>query len=97
MEAENVVMNDFPTILFKEGAHGLTLFENKQDKHFPATAKAVFDVCGAGDTVVAVVGACLAVGVDLHMAAELANLAAGHVVGQIGTATCSADQLRALL
>ena len=96
-EAENVVMNDFPTILFKLGERGLLLHGNGNDKHFPATAKAVFDVCGAGDTVVAVIGACLAAGINLHTAAELANLAAGHVVGQVGTATCSADQLRALL
>jgi D-beta-D-heptose 7-phosphate kinase/D-beta-D-heptose 1-phosphate adenosyltransferase len=97
LEAENVVMNDFPTILFKLGERGLSLHENGIDKHFPATSQTVFDVCGAGDTVVAVIGACLAAGINLHTAAELANLAAGHVVGQVGTATCSADQLRALL
>ncbi|MBM3599660.1 MAG: D-glycero-beta-D-manno-heptose-7-phosphate kinase [Alphaproteobacteria bacterium] len=62
-----------------------------------AEAREVFDVSGAGDTVVATLGAALAAGVPLHAAARLANVAAGIVVGKIGTAVASAAELRAAL
>jgi D-beta-D-heptose 7-phosphate kinase / D-beta-D-heptose 1-phosphate adenosyltransferase len=61
--------------------------------HLSATAREVFDVSGAGDTVVATVAAGLAAGIDLADACRLANAAAGIVVGKIGTATASAEEV----
>lgn len=61
--------------------------------HLPATAREVFDVSGAGDTVVATIAGALAAGVDMDDACRLANAAAGIVVGKIGTATASAEEL----
>lgn len=65
--------------------------------HLRAQAREVFDVSGAGDTVVAVVGAALACGADLEHAAFLANLAGGIVVGKVGTAPIRAVELAAAL
>jgi len=59
----------------------------------PSQARAVFDVSGAGDTVVAVMTAALAVGAPLAVGAQLANLAAGVVVGKVGTATASPEEI----
>lgn len=94
MEATHPDLPMFKTILAKEGPKGLRLIvKGEKFKHFPATAKAVFDVTGAGDTVVAVVACALAAKASLEDAAILANLAAGHVVGQVGTSTCSVERL----
>jgi D-beta-D-heptose 7-phosphate kinase/D-beta-D-heptose 1-phosphate adenosyltransferase len=92
-EAKNKEIEVFETVLFKQGANGMTLLENGHKTHIPAAAQAVFDVTGAGDTVVAVLAACMAAGATLKDAAYLANLAAGHVVSLPGTATCTADDL----
>ena len=64
--------------------------------HLPATAREVYDVSGAGDTVVATVAAALAACIDLESACLLANAAAGIVVGKVGTATASAAELAAV-
>lgn len=83
-------------ILHKQGAGGMTLiYPDRTEQHFPARARQVFDVTGAGDTVVAVLAAALAVRADLAIAAELANIAAGVVVGQVGTTPCSSAALLA--
>lgn len=63
----------------------------------PATAREIYDVTGAGDTVVATLAACMAVGMTLIEAARIANAAAGVVVGKRGTATCSLEELEAAL
>ncbi|MDW8002909.1 MAG: PfkB family carbohydrate kinase, partial [Deltaproteobacteria bacterium] len=76
------------------GPQGMTLFENTEVQHFPAKVREVFDVAGAGDTVVAAVALSLAAGADLKKAALIANHAAGIVVGKLGTATCSIEELR---
>lgn len=65
--------------------------------HLPADAREVFDVSGAGDTVVATAAAALAAGADLEQAARLANLAGGVVVGKVGTAVVHAEDLTAAL
>ena len=65
--------------------------------HLPAEAREVFDVSGAGDTAVATLTAALSAGVDLDDAARLANLAAGIVVGKVGTAVVRAPELLAAL
>jgi D-beta-D-heptose 7-phosphate kinase/D-beta-D-heptose 1-phosphate adenosyltransferase len=66
-------------------------------RRLPAAAREVFDVSGAGDTVVAVLGAALAAGASLADAAELANEAAGLVVGKVGTAIVSQTELAQVL
>jgi D-beta-D-heptose 7-phosphate kinase/D-beta-D-heptose 1-phosphate adenosyltransferase len=75
----------------------MTLVEGDQVRHFPAEAAEVHDVSGAGDTVVAVVAAGLAAGLAPPVAARLSNIAAGIVVGKVGTAVArESDLLEAL-
>ena len=84
------------TVLATRGSDGLTLLASGgKGTHFnlPAEAREVFDVSGAGDTVVAAVAAALAAGLSLDDAARLANLAAGIVVGKLGTAVASRSEL----
>jgi D-beta-D-heptose 7-phosphate kinase/D-beta-D-heptose 1-phosphate adenosyltransferase len=82
-------MPKFPAVLYKLGAKGMWLDqEGKESIKIEAQDKQVYDVTGAGDTVVAVLAAMLAIGKSLEDAAVLANVAAGYVVGQPGTATC---------
>ncbi len=86
-------------LLLTRGERGMTLIQqnNAEELHFPAHAREVFDVTGAGDTVVAVLGTALAAGSPLPEAMSLANLAAGLVVAKLGAATVSAPELRAAL
>lgn len=78
------------------GAEGMLLCENGRPlERIPTVAREVFDVSGAGDTVVAALTAALAGGVPYPEAARLANLAAGVVVGKLGTATASPAELSA--
>jgi D-beta-D-heptose 7-phosphate kinase/D-beta-D-heptose 1-phosphate adenosyltransferase len=65
--------------------------------HSPARAREVFDVSGAGDTVIATLAACLAGGLQIETSVELANLAAGIVVGKVGTVPIAAHELVAIL
>jgi D-beta-D-heptose 7-phosphate kinase/D-beta-D-heptose 1-phosphate adenosyltransferase len=64
-------------------------------REFPTLAREVYDVTGAGDTVIATCALALGAGATLEEATVLANHAAGVVVGKVGTATVSADELRA--
>jgi D-beta-D-heptose 7-phosphate kinase/D-beta-D-heptose 1-phosphate adenosyltransferase len=84
-------------ILVTRGAEGMSLFDHYGAYHFPAHAKEVFDVSGAGDTVVAAMGAGLAAGISLPDAAEIANLAASIVVGKLGTAVSYAEEVKRVL
>ena len=82
-------------VLITRGEHGMSLFRRGAPvRHFPTVARRVFDVTGAGDTVVATCALALGAGASLDEAAVLANHAAGIVVGEIGTATVTAAQLR---
>ncbi len=82
-------------LLITRGEHGMTLFTpDGLVRHFPTSAQQVFDVTGAGDTVVAACALALAAGATLDEAALLANHAAGVVIGKLGTATLSAAELR---
>jgi len=81
--------------LITRSEKGMTLFDGKQSHHIPTAARDVFDVTGAGDTVIAVFTACLARGDDPLTAAQLANRAAGVVVGKVGTATASWNEIEA--
>ena len=71
----------------------MTLYSDDGVWSVPAEAREVFDVSGAGDTVIAVLAAMLAAGVPLQEAVRLANRAGGIVVGKLGTATASYDEL----
>ncbi|PVZ15620.1 MULTISPECIES: bifunctional D-glycero-beta-D-manno-heptose-7-phosphate kinase/D-glycero-beta-D-manno-heptose 1-phosphate adenylyltransferase HldE [unclassified Pseudomonas] len=82
-------------LLVTRGEHGMTLLRpGHQALHLPARAREVFDVTGAGDTVISTLAASLAAGEELPHAVALANLAAGIVVGKLGTAAISAPELR---
>ena len=75
---------------------GVTLLARGQAAlHLPTHAREVFDVTGAGDTVSAMLGCSLAAGLSLAEATALANLAAGIVVGKLGTATAKIAELAA--
>jgi D-beta-D-heptose 7-phosphate kinase/D-beta-D-heptose 1-phosphate adenosyltransferase len=82
-------------VLITRSEKGMTLFDGSTCHHIPTAARDVFDVTGAGDTVIAVFTACLARGDDALTAAQYANLAAGVVVGKVGTATASWAEINA--
>ena len=82
-------------LLVTRGEHGMTLLRPEHAPlHLPARAREVFDVTGAGDTVISTLAASIAAGEELPLAVALANLAAGIVVGKLGTAAISAPELR---
>ena len=86
---------DLKALLVTRGEHGMTLLRPDADElHLPARAREVFDVTGAGDTVIAVLAASLAGGAAMADAVALANLAASIVVAKLGTAAISAPELR---
>ncbi len=80
-------------LLLTRSEDGMTLFSDAAPWSIPAQAREVFDVSGAGDTVIAVLAAMLAAGIELHEAVGYANRAGGIVVGKFGTATVSFDEL----
>lgn len=84
-------------LLVTRGEHGMTLLTRANKKsgelHLPARAVEVFDVTGAGDTVISVLAAAVAAGESLEHAVALSNVAAGIVVGKLGTATVSVPEL----
>lgn len=85
-------------LIVKRGERGMTVFEKEiNPRHIPAVAKDVFDVTGAGDTVIATVSLALLAGTPIEMAAAIANAAAGIVVGKIGAAAVSPRELLAAL
>lgn len=85
----------FQAILITRGARGMSLFcEGKQAVHLPAEAREVYDVTGAGDTVIATLGAAMAAGEDLCEAMVLANIAAGEVVKKLGATAISISDLK---
>ena len=83
----------FESLMVTRSEQGLTLMGAGEPVHIPTYAREVFDVSGAGDTVAAVMGAALAAGLKAAAAAHLANLAAGVVVGKLGTYAISAAEL----
>ncbi len=86
---------DLGALLVTRGEHGMTLLRPEHSPlHLPARAREVFDVTGAGDTVISTLAAALAAGEALPRAVALSNLAAGIVVGKLGTACISAPELR---
>lgn len=84
---------DGSAVLVTRGAEGMALFGGGRRVDIPTSAQAVYDVTGAGDTVVAVLALGLAAGMQLEDAARLANVAAGVAVGKVGTASVEPDEL----
>jgi D-beta-D-heptose 7-phosphate kinase/D-beta-D-heptose 1-phosphate adenosyltransferase len=87
----------FPSVIATRGRQGLSVIEAGGETHVPAEAREVFDVSGAGDTVMATLAVALAEGAPLTQAATLANRAGGIAVGKIGTAIVSRAELLARL
>ena len=86
---------DLQALLITRSERGMTLLQKDLPAiHLPTRAKEVFDVTGAGDTVISVLAAALAAGESVADATALSNLAAGVVVSKLGTATVSMDELR---
>jgi D-glycero-beta-D-manno-heptose-7-phosphate kinase len=82
------------TVLITRGRNGMSLFHHDGTiQHIPTVARRVFDVTGAGDTVIATLALGIGTGLSVEEAAVLANLAAGAVVGEVGTAAVTAQQL----
>ncbi|HLZ79992.1 MAG TPA: PfkB family carbohydrate kinase, partial [Ktedonobacteraceae bacterium] len=81
-------------LLITRGPHGMSLFTHHSPPlHIPTQARIIYDVTGAGDTVVAVLALLLSTGMDIASAAKLANYAAGVVVGKVGTASVTIEEL----
>lgn len=76
---------------------GMMLITEEEANHIPTVKKEVFDVSGAGDTVIATLAACLANGYDIKKSVEIANIAAGIVVGKFGTAPVLLEELQEAL
>ncbi|MGC8796920.1 D-glycero-beta-D-manno-heptose-7-phosphate kinase [Thermodesulfovibrio sp. 3462-1] len=89
------------SVLITRGEEGMSLFEKKDSEvvvtHLPTVAKKVFDVTGAGDTVIATITLAHVAGADLVSAAKIANVAAGIVVGKVGTATATVEEILEIL
>jgi len=88
---------DIENVLVTRSSDGMTLVTQDGVHHLPPEAREVFDVSGAGDTVVATLAAALAIGAPLLDAARLANAAAGIVVGKVGTAVAYPDDIAAAI
>jgi D-beta-D-heptose 7-phosphate kinase/D-beta-D-heptose 1-phosphate adenosyltransferase len=85
---------NFEHLLVTRSEHGMSLINQNSCSHFPTEAQEVFDVSGAGDTVMATLAAALSSGYDINHATRLANKAAGIVCGKIGTAPIEIGELR---
>lgn len=85
-------------VVITRGEHGMSLFGKRGERlTIPSVARKVYDVSGAGDTVIAVLALALAGGASIEQAMQLANFAAGAVVEKLGTATASGDEILALI
>ncbi len=93
-----IEMLDCRYAVVTRGEHGMSLFgRNGERLQIPSVARTVYDVSGAGDTVVAVLALALAAGAPIEQAMQLANFAAGVVVEKLGTATASPEEILALV
>ena len=95
IEAAEVIMEaaELPQLLITCGKDGMALFEGRDVHHISTEAREVFDVSGAGDTVIAAFTLAVAAGYTMKQAAYISNVAAGIVVGKIGTATVTLEEL----
>jgi len=100
MEAGKKLLNKVRcrALLITRGKDGMTLFEQEgKVTHIKSVAREVYDVTGAGDTVIAALTLGIAAGLDMKSAAYLSNLAAGIVVGEVGTSSVQIDKLKELI
>ena len=88
---------DLEALIVTRSEEGMTLFTARGSRHEPTQAREVYDVSGAGDTVIGVLALMVAAGTDLAAAMRVANHAAGIVVGKLGTAVVQRDELLASL
>ena len=88
---------DLEALLVTRSEEGMSLFSSTGAMHEPTQAQEVYDVSGAGDTVIGTLGLMMAAGVNMQDAVRIANRAAGVVVGKLGTATVSREELIASL
>ena len=86
---------DLDALIVTRSEEGMSLFTATESHHEPTQAREVYDVSGAGDTVIGVLALMVAAGADLHDAMRVANHAAGIVVGKLGTAVATRDELAA--
>lgn len=96
-EAGNELMKKLTldSLLITQGEDGMTIFQDNQENlHLPALARHVYDVTGAGDTVIATLAVALGSGEELVNSAKLANIAAGFVVEELGTTIITSDKLK---
>lgn len=95
-KAQNLIAaHHLEALLVTRGPQGMSLYQkNRNPVHIPTRAREVFDVTGAGDTVIGVLGMALSAGHDLETAVNLSNTAAGIVVGKMGTATVTPFELQ---
>ncbi len=84
---------DLEALLLTRSEEGMSLYTQHEVMHFPALAREVFDVSGAGDTVIATLAVMLGSGMPIAAAVEIANRAGGIVVGKLGTATVTREEL----
>ena len=84
---------DLEALLLTRSEEGMTLYTKQEVIHTPAMAREVFDVSGAGDTVIATIAVMLGAGVPIAEAVSIANRAGGIVVGKLGTATVTREEL----
>ena len=88
---------DLAALIVTRSEEGMSLFTAAESWHEPTKAQEVYDVSGAGDTVIGVLALMVATGTDMHAAMRVANHAAGIVVGKLGTAVVHRDELTASL
>jgi rfaE bifunctional protein kinase chain/domain len=88
---------DLEALIVTRSEEGMSLFTASESHHQPTAAREVYDVSGAGDTVIGVLALMVATGADLHDAMKVANHAAGIVVGKLGTAVVHLNELEASL
>jgi rfaE bifunctional protein kinase chain/domain len=84
---------ELTALLVTRSEEGMSLYREGEATHEPTVAREVFDVSGAGDTVIATLGLMLAAGLDMPEAMQVANRAAGIVVGKLGTAVVTQQEL----
>ena len=88
---------ELDALIVTRSEEGMSLFTADESHHEPTVAREVFDVSGAGDTVIGALALMVAAGADLHAAMKVANHAAGIVVGKLGTAVVHREELEASL
>lgn len=94
---EAIVANGLTALLVTRSEKGMSFISDNAPIHIPTHSEEVFDVSGAGDTVVATLSMALAIGMDVISAMHTANIAAGIVVKKIGTATLTIEELKSSL